>query len=182
MQRRTSLVSLLLVSHPLTHQHSQKLILSPFPSFREETRKLTLKAKKWGWMAMPPGADQLNQGPYAGVTVQDVIASSLDAYTVAGYNYDSATATARVQDALQNQWANPGDQGPSWEGTFTIPVCDVSAMIGTETQGKEYILMGHSQDNRPHWCGPICGGDWERTKAFIHAANMDNFKSPTHYC
>ncbi|KAL9128843.1 MAG: hypothetical protein Q9217_002569 [Psora testacea] len=137
---------------------------------------------QWGWVAPPPGADQLGKGPYAAVTVQDLINSSLDAYIVAGYNYNTDTATQRVETALKEQWGNPGAQGPSWEGTFTIPVCNVSAMIDADVFGKRYILEQYSHDNRPYWCGPICNGDLETTKAFIHAANMDNFQSPKQEC
>ncbi|KAK3167388.1 hypothetical protein OEA41_010515 [Lepraria neglecta] len=102
----------------------------------------------------------IGSGDYAGVTVQDVINSSLDAYNVAGYHYDNSTAYNRVQSALQGQWRNPDTQGPSWEGTFTIPVCDVSSAINSNYQGKQYILQPHNYDNsRPMWCGPVCDGD-----------------------
>ncbi|CAD6586011.1 MAG: hypothetical protein ASARMPRED_002372 [Alectoria sarmentosa] len=64
-------------------------------------------------------------GDYASVIVQDIVLSSLGAYEIAGYDYDNMTAYSRVKSALEGQWANPGAQGPRWEGTFTIPVCNV---------------------------------------------------------
>lgn len=155
---------------------------------------------QWGWVVGPPGADKLGSGDYAGVTVQvsswqlqkprvsrsnvpqDVINSSLDAYNVAGYNYDNVTAINRVKSAIEGQWANPATQGPSWEGTFTIPVCDVGGAVNSHYQGKQYILQPYGHDSRPMWCGPVCSGNLTQTKAFIHAAKMDNFQSPKHLC
>lgn len=45
---------------------------------------------------MPPGADKLGQGDFAGVTVSDVINSSLDSYNIAEYNFDANKAAERV--------------------------------------------------------------------------------------
>ncbi|KAI1100645.1 hypothetical protein F4804DRAFT_336057 [Jackrogersella minutella] len=141
-----------------------------------------LSEKQWGYVTYPTGADKLGQGDFAGVTVSDVINSSLDSYNVAEYNYDANTAASRVHDALSNGWKNPGSQGPSWEGTFTIPVCDVSAAVGQDWQDKQYILEEYDGNARPVWCGPICSNDWDKTKRFINAAQMGNFKSPKHLC
>ncbi len=116
-------------------------------------------------------------------SIKDVINSSLDAYNVAGYAYNSSTASTRVQSALQDQWGNPGAQGPSWEGTFTIPVCDVSvAMNDPNFERKQFILQPYGHNMRPNWCGPVCNGDIQKTRDFINAANMKNFKSPKHMC
>ncbi|KAI2628536.1 hypothetical protein GGR54DRAFT_636255 [Hypoxylon sp. NC1633] len=141
-----------------------------------------LSNKQWGYVTMPPGADKLGQGDYAGVSVSDVINSSLDSYNVAEYNYDASKAADRVHEALQGGWRNPGAQGPSWEGTFTIPVCDVSGAISQDWKDKQYILEEYDDDARPVWCGPICSNDWDKTSRFINAANMGNFKSPKHLC
>ncbi|KAI2466895.1 hypothetical protein F4781DRAFT_433990 [Annulohypoxylon bovei var. microspora] len=141
-----------------------------------------LSNKQWGYVTMPPGADKLGQGDYAGVTVADVISSSIDSYNVAEYNYDANKAAERVHEALQGGWRNPGSQGPSWEGTFTIPVCDVSGAVGQNWMDKQYILEQYGGNSRPVWCGPICSNDWDKTKRFISAAKMDNFKSPKHVC
>ncbi|KAI1373492.1 hypothetical protein F4677DRAFT_217379 [Hypoxylon crocopeplum] len=141
-----------------------------------------LSNKQWGYVTMPPGADKLGSGDYAGVTVADVINSSIDSYNVAEYNYDASKAADRVHEALQGGWRNPGAQGPSWEGTFTIPVCDVSGAVGQKWQDQQYILQEYDDDSRPVWCGPICSNDWDKTSRFIKAANMNNFKSPKHLC
>ncbi len=73
--------------------------------------------------------------------MQDVILSSTSAYEVAGYDYDNITAYNGLKSALEGQWANPGAQVPSWEGTFTVPVCDVSTAIEADYQDKQYILQ-----------------------------------------
>ena len=148
----------------------------------QENDVVSTTSHQWGWVNPPPGSDQLGQGEYMGVTIQDVINSSLDSYNVAGYNYTADTAAQRAQSALESQWANPGAQGPSWEGTFTIPVCDVSAMIGANLFDGQYILQDYGHDSRPVWCGPVCSDSPDQTKAFIAAAQMTNFKSPKHLC
>lgn len=113
---------------------------------------------------------------------QDIISSSLDSYNVARFSYDSSTAASRAQDALTNGWGNPGNAGASWEGVFTLPVCDVGWAASSDMERKEYILQGHDHEARPNWCGPICTGDLQTTKDFIKAANMENFQSPKYMC
>ena len=115
--------------------------------------------------------------------MQDGILSSLSAYEVASYDYENITAYNKVNSALEGQWANPGAQGPSWEGTFTIPVCDVSTAIEADYQDKQYILQPYNGDNsRPIWCGRMCGVNSTTTQAFIAAAQMTNFDSPKQAC
>lgn len=150
---------------------------------RQGDNVISVTSHQWGWVAAPPGASSLGAGDYAGVTVQDVILSSVSAYQVAGYDYDDITAYNRVKSALEGQWANPGAQGPNWEGTFTIPVCDVSTAIEADYQDKQYILRPYNGDNsQPIWCGPICGGNLTITPTFIAAAQMTNFDSPKQAC
>ena len=148
----------------------------------QENDVVSTTSHQWGWVNPPPGSDQLGQGEYVGVTIQDVINSSLDSYNVAGYNYTADTAAQRAQSALESQWANPGAQGPSWEGTFTIPVCDISSIIGANLYDGQFILQDYGHDSRPVWCGPICSNSADQTKAFIAAAQMTNFQSPKHLC
>ncbi|KAG4440634.1 hypothetical protein IFR05_003893 [Cadophora sp. M221] len=153
----------------------------------QENDVISTTSHQWGWVATPPGADQLGQGDWSGITVQltspkDVINSSLDSYNVAGYNYDSSTAASRAQSALSDGWRNPGAQGPSWEGTFTIPVCNVGSAINSDYFDKEWILQDYGHDSRPVWCGPVCNGDLTTTQNFIKAANMEGFRSPKHLC
>ena len=88
-----------------------------------------------------------------------------------------------MRPALESQWANPGAQGASWEGTFTIPVCDVSTAIEADYQDKQYILQPYIGDNsRPLWCGPVCGGNLTTTQAFNAAEQMTKFDSPKQAC
>ena len=148
----------------------------------QENDVISTTAHQWGRVTSPPGADRLGQDDYLLVHITDIINSSLDAYNVAGYSYTNATAAARAESALKEGWANPGKVGPAWEGTFTIPVCDVGAAVGSNYEGKQYILQDYGHDSRPMWCGPVCSGDLQRTKDFIHAANMDNFESSRHLC
>ncbi|KAI4253819.1 MAG: hypothetical protein LQ352_003460 [Teloschistes flavicans] len=149
----------------------------------QENDVVSTTAHQWGWMAAPPGADQLDAGTnYPGVTVADVINSSLDSYNVARYSYNADTAASRAEDALSSGWGNPGSKGASWEGVFTVPVCDVGWAVGSTLQGKDFILQPYDHDSRPVWCGPVCTGNLQTTKDFIAAANMNNFDSPKHLC
>ncbi|KAJ5580842.1 hypothetical protein N7450_007143 [Penicillium hetheringtonii] len=148
----------------------------------QENDVISTTSHQWGWVNPPPGSDSLGQNEYSGVSVEDIINSSLDAYNVAGYDYSSDTLASRAQDAISNAWANPGSKGAAWEGIFTVPVCDVSSTIGQNYDLGEYILQPYGHDSRPCWCGPVCGGDLEKTKEFIKATNMDGFKSPKHLC
>lgn len=148
----------------------------------QENDVISTTSHQWGWVNPPPGSDKLGQNEYQGVTKEDIINSSLDAYNVAGYDYSSDTLASRAQDAISNAWANPGSQGAAWEGIFTVPVCDISGTIGQNYDLGEYILQPYGHDSRPCWCGPICGGDTQKTQDFIKAANMDGFKSPKHLC
>ncbi|KAL9602343.1 MAG: hypothetical protein Q9219_001909 [cf. Caloplaca sp. 3 TL-2023] len=146
----------------------------------EEPGGIILNKHKYGWTSAPLGADKLGVGDYAGINVQAVISSSLDAYAAGRFAYTPATASARAQDALLKGWGNPGAAGAAWEGVFTIPVCDVGWAVEGNIDDKQYILQPQGHDYRPHWCGPVCGGDVQLTRDFIAAANMANFQSPRH--
>lgn len=101
---------------------------------------------------------------------------------MAKYSYGADTAAARAQDALKMGWGNPGAAGASWEGVFTIPVCDVGWAVTGDIADKQYILQPQGHDYRPHWCGPVCSGDVQTTKDWIAATNMVNFQSPKFTC
>lgn len=150
----------------------------------QENNVISTTSHQWGWVASPPGLSQLQQNEFSNIhlNVSHIINSSLDAFNVAGYNYTTATAQARTEDAITKGWAVPGAYGAAWEGIFTIPVCDVSAAIGSNINLKQFILQPYGHDSRPVWCGPICSGDAEKTKAFIDAANMGGFESPKRLC
>ncbi|KAJ5734633.1 hypothetical protein N7533_013036 [Penicillium manginii] len=144
----------------------------------QENNVISTTSHQWGWVASPPGLSQLQQNEFSNIhlNVSHIINSSLDAFNVAGYNYTTATAQARTEDAITKGWAVPGAYGAAWEGIFTIPVCDVSAAIGSNINLKQFILQPYGHDSRPVWCGPICSGDAEKTKAFIDAANMGGLR------
>ncbi|KAI4092249.1 MAG: hypothetical protein LQ344_003607 [Seirophora lacunosa] len=144
----------------------------------EEPGGIILNKHRYGWTSAPLGSDKLGQGDFAG----DIINSSLDAYAEAKYSYGADTAAARAQDAIQSGWGNPGAAGASWEGVFTIPVCDVGWAVAGDIADKKYILQPLGKDYRPHWCGAVCSGDVQTTKDFIAAANMNNFQSPRFAC
>ena len=82
----------------------------------------------------------------------------------------------------------PSNAGPSWEGIFTIPVCDISGLIGRDSIEKGHdILREYGLGNIPTWCEPICTNaegqlDRDLTLQFLDLAHMTNFKSPTVKC
>ncbi|KAI5457856.1 hypothetical protein BGZ63DRAFT_433443 [Mariannaea sp. PMI_226] len=140
---------------------------------------------QYGWVTQPPGMDMLGSGDYANITLQNVISSSVDSYNVAMFNYSSSTALSRVEDAITNGWANPFAIGAAWEGTFTIPVCDIGWAVNNGNPGfdnADKILQPYGGNSRPMWCGPICKNDHTVTQAFINAAHMDEFQSPKYQC
>ncbi|KAJ9492066.1 hypothetical protein VN97_g1169 [Penicillium thymicola] len=137
---------------------------------------------QFGYVTFPPGAQVMGKGDYKGVTVQDVINSSLDAWNTAGINYDEDARKNRAEEAVQEGWANPAAQGASWEGIFTIPVCDVGWAVDGDLERKDWVLQPYSKDSRPNWCGPICEGDHQKTVDFINTAQMGGVQSPIYQC
>ncbi|KAL8755855.1 MAG: hypothetical protein Q9199_003338 [Rusavskia elegans] len=93
-----------------------------------------------------------------------------------------ASPTTPPPHALANGWANPDSKGASWEGVFTLPVCDGGWAVSSDMERKQYILQGHDHAARRNWCGPVCTGDLETTREFIKAANMGDFMSPKVLC
>jgi hypothetical protein len=47
---------------------------------------------------------------------------------------------------------------------------------------KQYVLQPYGGNSRPQWCGPVCTGREDVTTAFLAAAHLDGFKSPTEAC
>ncbi|KAI9681322.1 MAG: hypothetical protein M1817_002605 [Caeruleum heppii] len=141
------------------------------------------RAKKWGHTEKPPGFDELGKGVYAGITVEHIINSSLDAYNSAGYAYTATMARNRAEAAIKNGEKNPAEFGAGWEGIFTIPVCDVGSMVmDAKTKRKEHILKPYGSAHTPQWCGPICSNNPAQYIEFIKAARMEGFQSPTVFC
>lgn len=58
-------------------------------------------------------------------------------------------------------------QGPSWEGIFTIPVCDVGDSF--KRSYEDTYKKGYD------WRQGICSGDKDQTKRFMKAANQENW-------
>jgi hypothetical protein len=143
---------------------------------------ISTTSHQWGWVAPPPGAEQLGSGQYQNISVANVIESSVKAYQQAGYNYTSDVMAARMADAVQTGSGNPMAAGAAWEGIFSIPVCNVSQAVDQNYSDKQYILQDYGHDSRPVWCGPICDNDLEKTKLFINATLMEGFQSPRHLC
>ncbi|KAI9827477.1 MAG: hypothetical protein M1832_004827 [Thelocarpon impressellum] len=151
--------------------------------FWKETKSFTLRAKRWGWLSAPPGMEKLGTGDFFGIHVEDIINASLDSYAVAEYNYTAQMGHERALNQLKNGLKNPIQYGAAWEGVFNIPICDVGGAAIAGIDHAEHILKKYDGNkSRPHWCGSICSNDEEKTKRFIAAAQMNNFKSPKHYC
>ncbi|KAI9803551.1 MAG: hypothetical protein M1825_001894 [Sarcosagium campestre] len=141
--------------------------------------------KQWGQADKPPGLDQLGKsdtsGDYSAINVQSIINSSVDASNIAGVNYTPETARNRTMTMLKQGRADPLTQGVSWEGTFTIPVCDISLAATKNFPKKSVMLQPYGKNMVPQWCGSICGTA-QQTADFIKAANMEGFESPYAYC
>lgn len=107
---------------------------------------------------------------------------------MAGNKYTADTYRNRTQDQLKDGLVRPSAAGPQWEGTFTIPVCDVSGIIPDKVVGKrQVILQPYGKGKIPTWCKPMCTGpdgktSKKLTEEFIEVAQMKNFDSPTAYC
>lgn len=108
-----------------------------------------------------PGLDALDQTFYS-VTASQVAEASARAWEVAGFNYTDAVALRRVQDSFSDPELTPFRDGVSWEGTFTLPVCDVG--------DHSDWLVPYGGRLLPCCCGPDCS----QTHAFVQAANLNH--------
>ncbi|KAI9804196.1 MAG: hypothetical protein M1825_001598 [Sarcosagium campestre] len=143
--------------------------------------------KHWGNVDIPPGLTDLNA---EGITIQDIIGASVDAYKIAGLDYSPDMHLNRTQQALSDASIAPNVGGPSWEGTFTIPVCDITPILNIDGKNfpkKDVILQPYGAKKVPQWCAPICAGpngsaDFETTQRWVEAAQMKNFQSFQAYC
>ncbi|THC91178.1 hypothetical protein EYZ11_009367 [Aspergillus tanneri] len=137
-----------------------------------------------GWIARPWGSDRMGNPPYLETTggsgpfwknlnPSDAVISSVKAYQVAGNNYTTSTWNKRMQEIFSTG-VNPWSEGTAMEGLWTIPVCDISATVGSDYDYayKQYILQPYGYNNKPKWCGPICGNDPSQTIAFYQKANF----------
>ena len=94
----------------------------------------------------------------------------------------------RTQQRLQEGILTPASAGPSWEGIFTIPVCDISGVIPAKGfEKKKDILRTYGRGKIPTWCQPVCTNaegvlDRALTLQFLDLVKMHNFDSPTIKC
>jgi hypothetical protein len=102
-----------------------------------------------GWNKLDAG--WVEQGYKLSLT--DVFEASIAAYQAAGLNYDSRTAVERAMAAVRDGWANPWDKGTSWEGTFTIPICNTGDVSYNMQLGQRIMPCN-------------CGGDGSQVEAF----------------
>ena len=124
--------------------------------------------------------EKLGQGDYEFVTVKDIIKSSRDAFKVGRLDYTESMAVDRIKNAIENGEGKPFE--PSWEGIFTIPVCDVSMIMYHDwpKDVKSKILVPYGKT--PVWCGPICDDDNVNTESFYKAAHLDDLEDPFEGC
>lgn len=109
----------------------------------------------------PPGLSLLNQS-YYGIRPSQIAESSARAWEYAGNNYTTTLASQRIQSSLSSNGAlTPFQDGPGWEGMFTLPACDVGP------QSEWLVPFGGKL--LPCCCGENCTD----TKAFIQAANLN---------
>ncbi|KAJ5178099.1 uncharacterized protein N7500_000798 [Penicillium coprophilum] len=148
--------------------------------------------KPQGWISRPWGSDRMGKSPileadggsgpfWKNLDPLDSIKSSVKSFKAAGNNYDASTFSSRMAEILATG-ADVYSEGPSMEGLWTIPVCDISKTVNNPDYvygGKDEILSPYGYDQRPHWCGPICGMDKNATAEFYKAANFkDDFDKP----
>ncbi|KEF52544.1 uncharacterized protein A1O9_11386 [Exophiala aquamarina CBS 119918] len=114
----------------------------------------------------PPDFAVLN-GSFYSIKPSQTTESSARAWEQAGgNNYTSELSTARLLEALtSNERLTPFQDGASWEGMFTLPVCDV----GTRVEW----LVPYGGKILPCCCGEDCAD----TKNFIEAANLNKSES-----
>lgn len=109
----------------------------------------------------PPGLSLLNQS-YYGIRPSQIAESSARAWEYAGNNYTTTLASQRIQSSLSSNGAlTPFQDGPGWEGMFTLPACDVGS------HAEWLVPFGGTL--LPCCCGKDCAD----TKAFIQAANLN---------
>lgn len=118
------------------------------------------------YLTSPPNIDRLNNTAY-NISIADVLVSSSRAWKYAGNNYTEETARNRIITSISsNGTLTPFQDGPSWEGIWTIPVCDIGNNIGWNTQ------FGDAQQGfgrLPCCCGKNC----KDTAEFVYACGFN---------
>ena len=119
-----------------------------------------------GYLTSPPNIDRLNNTAY-NISIGDVLVSSSRAWQYAGNNYTAETARNRIVASISsNGTLTPFQDGPRWEGIWTVPVCDIGNNIDWNTQ------FGDSQEGLgrlPCCCGEKC----KDTREFVYASGFN---------
>ncbi|KAI9889475.1 MAG: hypothetical protein M1814_005258 [Vezdaea aestivalis] len=156
--------------------------------WRENLGQFNLGKARWGYVSAPPGFDHLGTGNMTGVTIDDVIRSSVLTHQSGIENYNSSTFFNQTMKALQSGQTETLTAGR--EGIFTLPVCNLSGILNKpdkEINKKSVILQPWGKNMVPQWCGPICSNssgqaDRETTLKFLDVAQMHGFQSFFSYC
>ena len=119
-----------------------------------------------GYLNPPPNIDRLNNTAY-NISITDVLVSSSRAWKYAGNNYTEETAQNRIISSISsNGTLSPFQDGPSWEGIWTIPVCDIGNNVDWNTQfGDAQQGLGRL----PCCCGKKC----KDTAEFVYASGFN---------
>ena len=118
-----------------------------------------------GDLAPPPNSDHLNNTAY-NISITDVLVSSSRAWKYAGNNYTEETARNRIIASISSNGSlTPFRDGPSWEGIWTVPVCDIGNNIDWITQFEG----GPNGPGLPCCCGRKC----KDTKEFVYASGLN---------
>jgi len=117
-----------------------------------------------------PGMQVLSGGTI-GLNASHVAEASARAWEVAAFNYTPQLAFRRLEASFSsNGELTPFQDGDRWEGTYTLPVCDVGPH-------KEWVVQ-YGGRMVPCCCGPNC----TETRAFIAASNLNTSGNFLHMC
>lgn len=123
-----------------------------------------------GYLDAPWGLSELNGSDY-GISGTDITKASARAWRQGGFNYTQSIAQNRLLEAASSGGAlTPFQDGAGWEGTWTLPVCD----MGTNDWNGQF------GDSGVFPC--CCGANCTDTAAFVKAANMHGFQTLLRGC
>lgn len=89
-----------------------------------------------GYLGKPWGLDALNGSAY-GIPGPAITEAAARAYLYAGFNYTQQDVNDRITASLSSNGAlTPFEDGPAWEGTWSLPVCDTGDMDWNSQYGQ----------------------------------------------